>query len=210
VRGVAISGSLSKNFADENSDIDLFIITAKNRLWIARSFLRMFLKLAFRVEKQRLFCMNYFIDEEALEIEEKNIYTATEIVTLMPLQGSIAFRDFFIANSWTKKTFPNNYMSVSTAKTIKPHWYKWVIEKLLNNTLGNRIDTILMNVTSKRWRKISEQKILNKNGLLFSVMTGKHYAKHDPATFQDKIVLLHKQKVLDLFNRDDVKQAAIN
>src|SRR5271165_1651041 len=33
VRGVAISGSLSKNFADEYSDIDLFIITAKNRLW---------------------------------------------------------------------------------------------------------------------------------------------------------------------------------
>src|ERR1700761_1830764 len=29
VRGIAISGSLSKNYADEHSDIDLFIITAK-------------------------------------------------------------------------------------------------------------------------------------------------------------------------------------
>src|ERR1700761_7740838 len=30
VRGVGISGSLSKNFADEQADIDLFIITAEN------------------------------------------------------------------------------------------------------------------------------------------------------------------------------------
>ena len=37
VKGIAISGSLSKNFADEDSDIDLFIVTAKNRLWIART-----------------------------------------------------------------------------------------------------------------------------------------------------------------------------
>jgi predicted nucleotidyltransferase len=31
IRGIAISGSLSKNFADENSDLDFFIITAANR-----------------------------------------------------------------------------------------------------------------------------------------------------------------------------------
>src|SRR5580693_8552379 len=37
VRGVGISGSLSKNFANETSDIDLFIITASNRLWLART-----------------------------------------------------------------------------------------------------------------------------------------------------------------------------
>jgi len=36
IRGIAISGSLSKNFADENSDLDFFIITAANRLWIVR------------------------------------------------------------------------------------------------------------------------------------------------------------------------------
>ena len=40
VKGVAVSGSLSKNFADENSDIDFFIITEKNKLWIARTFMQ--------------------------------------------------------------------------------------------------------------------------------------------------------------------------
>ena len=37
VRAVGISGSLSKQYADENSDIDYFIITAANRLWIAKN-----------------------------------------------------------------------------------------------------------------------------------------------------------------------------
>jgi len=36
VRAIGISGSVSKNFADENADIDYFIITKANRLWIAK------------------------------------------------------------------------------------------------------------------------------------------------------------------------------
>ena len=32
VRAVGVSGSVSKNFADENADIDYFIITKANRL----------------------------------------------------------------------------------------------------------------------------------------------------------------------------------
>jgi hypothetical protein len=39
VKAVTISGSLSKNFMDENSDIDYFIITSRNRLWLTRTFL---------------------------------------------------------------------------------------------------------------------------------------------------------------------------
>ena len=55
VRGIAISGSLSKNFADADSDVDLFIITEKNRLWIARTIMHCFKKLTFLVNKEHLF-----------------------------------------------------------------------------------------------------------------------------------------------------------
>jgi predicted nucleotidyltransferase len=55
VRGIGISGSLSKNFADENSDIDLFIITKKNKLWIARTLMHIFKKLTFLVNKQHYY-----------------------------------------------------------------------------------------------------------------------------------------------------------
>ncbi|RYD92485.1 MAG: nucleotidyltransferase domain-containing protein, partial [Sphingobacteriales bacterium] len=92
VRGVAVSGSLSKNYADEASDIDLFIITAPNRLWLARTLLHGLKKISFLAGRERYFCMNYFIDAAGLEIREKNIYTATEVATLIPLQGIAAFQ----------------------------------------------------------------------------------------------------------------------
>ena len=41
VRGIAISGSLSKRYAGEKADIDFFIITKANRLWIARTFMHL-------------------------------------------------------------------------------------------------------------------------------------------------------------------------
>ena len=74
VRGIAVSGSLSKNFADENSDIDFFIITARNRLWLARTFMHCLKKFSFLFNKQHWFCMNYYISEEKLQIKEKKIF----------------------------------------------------------------------------------------------------------------------------------------
>src|SRR5699024_223499 len=69
VEFVGISGSISKNYADKNSDYDFFIITTKNRLWICRTLLHVFKKCTFLVGYQHNFCMNYFIDTDALELE---------------------------------------------------------------------------------------------------------------------------------------------
>ena len=60
VRAIAISGSLSKDFADEKADIDFFIITKANRLWIARTIMHLFKKLTFITGHQHYFCMNYY------------------------------------------------------------------------------------------------------------------------------------------------------
>src|SRR5688572_30443736 len=87
VRAVCISGSLSKNFADEKADIDFFIITKTGRLWIARTIMHLFKKITFLTGHQHYFCMNYYIDEKALLIEEQNIFTAIEVATLVPICG---------------------------------------------------------------------------------------------------------------------------
>lgn len=195
VRGVAISGSLSKNYADENSDIDLFIITAKNRLWIARTLMHAFKKLTFLVNKQDYFCMNYYIDEAQLEIKEKTIYTAVEVVTLIPLQGDTVMEQFYAANSWTREYLPNKIMRISSAKPLKPSIFKTIFEKLFNNRLGNLIDTLLMNITSGRWNKKTEQKKLNSKGAVMSMETGKHYAKPDPGNFQAMLLAQYEKRI---------------
>ncbi len=195
VRGIAISGSLSKNFADENSDIDLFIITAKNRLWIARTLMHAFKKLTYLVNKQDYFCMNYYIDEDQLEIKEKTIYTAIEVVTLIPLQGDNVIEQFYAVNGWTREYLPNKIMRISSAKPLKPTLFKLVIEKILDNRFGNAIDNILMKITAGRWLKKTESKKLNSKGAIMSMDTGKHYAKPDPGNFQAKLLEQYQQKI---------------
>ncbi len=200
VRGIAISGSLSKNFADDNSDIDLFIITAKNRLWIARTLMHLFKKLTYLVNKQDYFCMNYYVDEEQLEIVEKTLYTAIEIVTLIPLQGDNVIERFYAANTWTRNYLPNKIMRVSSAKTVKPSLLKLAIEALLNNRIGNFIDNILMKVTAHRWLKKTQLKKVNAHGSVMAMDTAKHYAKPDPKNFQTNLLRQYEIKIANILH----------
>jgi len=195
VRGIGISGSLSKNFADENADIDMFIITAKNRLWIARTIMHGFKKLSYLLGKQHYFCMNYYIDEQDLSIPEKNIYTATEVVTLIPLQGDIQFVDFFTANAWSRDFLPNNIMRISKAKAEPKPWFKTGVEALFNNIPGNWIDDKLCQITSSRWLKKTQSKKRNIKGQVMAMNTGKHFAKPDPEDFQKNLITRYRLKI---------------
>ena len=145
VRAIGVSGSVSKNFADENADIDYFIITKANRLWIARTLLHLYKKNPFLKKRNYHYCMNYFIDEDDLLIEEKNVYTATELFTIIPMAGNGSMTNFFNTNSWSHTYFPNRSLP-SVKEDIKKHgpWFKKLAESLLNNKLGTSFDNYLM------------------------------------------------------------------
>ncbi|WDF53810.1 nucleotidyltransferase domain-containing protein [Mucilaginibacter sp. KACC 22063] len=198
VRGVAVSGSLSKKCADENSDIDFFIITAKNRLWISRTFLHALKKLSFLFKKEDWFCMNYFVDEANMEIAEQNLYTAIEVVTLIPMQGDLTFNRFYTANKWTRRFLPNQIMRLSSASSLKQNIVKQVIEWSFNNKFGDMLNDFLMRVTAARWNKKTEQGKLNAHKIVMSMMAAKGYAKPDPKRFQQKLLNAHNEKVMAL------------
>lgn len=200
VRGIAISGSLSKNFADEFSDIDLFIITEKNRLWIARTFMHCFKKLTFLAKKEHFFCMNYFVDLQGLEIAEKNAYTAIEVGTLMPLQGDTVFEKFYAANTWIRHFLPNKTMRKSSAQPVHNTLFKTVAEYLINLLPGNFIDDRLMKITAKRWGKKTIEKKLNSHGLILGMLASKHCSKPDPRNFQGKLLGRYESKVAQLLH----------
>jgi len=201
VKGVAVSGSLSKNFADENSDIDFFIITEKNKLWIARTFMHSFKKIAILLKKQDLFCMNYYIDEEMLPIKEKNIYTATEIATLLPLRGISIFKEFFKQNDWSKSFLPNHSLRVSYVQETKNPFLKKTVEFIFRNSIGNLVDSLLMKITIHLWNKKTRSRKLNKRGIVLGMDASKHYAKPNPLAFQKKFMDLYEKKIFNLFYR---------
>lgn len=201
VKGVAVSGSLSKKFADENADIDFFIITAANRLWIARTFLHIFKKITFLFSLQDCFCMNYFVDEAEPCILEKNIYTATEVATILPLHGIAVFDKFYKANSWTKNFLPNNYMHISSAGEIRRTWLTSIIEKICNNRAGNMLDTFLMKLTAKSWNAKTRSNKKNSKGIILSMHTGKHFSKPNPENFQKKLLQRYENCLSEVFGQ---------
>jgi len=205
VRGIAVSGSLSKNFADENSDIDFFIITAKNRLWLARTFMHLFKKFTFLVKKQDWFCMNYYIDEEELQIREQNIYTAIEVVTLIPIRGIEPFGAFYAANTWSKEFLPNYGMKVSYLQAIGRPFLKKLVEVILDHTVAGLLDSALMKMTSQRWAIKTKNRKRNKRGCILSMDAGKHYAKPHPESFQKDLISRYEKKLFLLLRSYDNK-----
>ena len=194
VEGLALSGSLSKNYADENTDIDFFIITKANRLWIARTLMHIFYRFAVLAGKRNWFCMNYYIDETAFEIEEKNIFTAIEIVTLVPMHGTQKVKAFINQNKWTKNYLPgymaDNFITVENNKGSLGKFF----ETILSGKTGNAIDNWLLNITKKRWLKKEVQTNINAKGICMGMLADKHFAKPDPENFQCKILAQYREK----------------
>jgi hypothetical protein len=208
VRAVGISGSLSKNVADEQADIDYFIITAPGRLWIARTFLHLFKKITFLTNRQHYYCMNYFIDQDAYKIQEQNIYTAMELVTLLPVCGNTVFQQFYKANSWSRWFFPN----LNPKERITHNNYysplKRLAETILTNRYTGRLDNYLLSLTDKRWSKKVLEGKTNCKGNPMALFCAKHYAKPNPALLQQTILQSYRKRMHHLGIEDITVEAA--
>lgn len=103
VRMVAFSGATAHGNA-RDGDVDLFIVTARGRTWAVAAFLHLAMKL---LRRRRTICLNYFLSEERLALEEKDVFTASQIVALQPLAGRSVLYRLVRANPWGATFFPN-------------------------------------------------------------------------------------------------------
>lgn len=186
IRGILLSGSISKGFMEMDSDIDYFIITHPNRVWFSKLTLMLFKKI-FLFNSKKIFCVNYFVDSENLEIHEKNIFTATETVTLLPTFGKDFYEQFYEKNSWTKEFYPN-FPKRATEGIIERRngWIKSTIEKILSKNLGDKLDDFAMNL----FEKFNKRKYKNYNPEEFKLAfkSSKKESKHHPKFFQKRVL----------------------
>ncbi|MEP0262718.1 nucleotidyltransferase domain-containing protein [Dokdonia sp.] len=195
VEGVGISGALSKGFFDEDGDIDFFIITSKQRLWVARTLLILYKKI-FLLNSKKYFCVNYFISENSLEIEEKNLFTATELVTLIPMYGNGSFKRFYDINTWAYAKFPNKNFGqgLGELKPIHKPSITRLTEKILRSKMGERLDTFFLKLTYKKWElKFSE---MNPDQFNVAMKSTKSVSKHHPQGFQHKVITRLNEKYI--------------
>ncbi len=196
VEGVGISGSLSKGYYDEDSDIDFFIITSAKRLWIARTLLVLYKKI-FLLNSRKFFCVNYYISTNSLEINEQNRFTATELVTMIPMYGNGSFHDFYQHNKWANNFLPNKIINegLSNLNTIKKPFFTKLIEKLLSNRLGDIIDTLFLRTTYKRWKV--KFKHLDQDHFNIAMKSTKNISKHHPRNYQKQVIDRLNEKYIE-------------
>src|SRR5258708_2858873 len=91
IKMLAVTGSVAAFNADKDDDIDIFIVTERNRLWLTRFFVVLMLKAmgVYRSETNpnKKICPNILIDETQLEWnkDKQNIYVAHEIAMMYPI-----------------------------------------------------------------------------------------------------------------------------
>lgn len=110
---IGISGSLALLNTRKNDDIDIFVITKTDTLWLTRFLIVLLLKIL-GVHRRResknvsdKICLNMLLEEHALS-QDHNLYTAHEIVQMMPIfERHNAYARFLAANQWVKNFMPN-------------------------------------------------------------------------------------------------------
>lgn len=204
VRAVFVSGSLSKGYADEKSDIDFFIITSEKRLWICRTLLHLFKKFTFIVNRQHSFCMNYFIDESQLCLEENNIFTATELATLIPVYNQDLHKHLLNRNiEWMSDYFPNIGLNVSEHNSVPTSSkIKTPVEWLLNRTWPERLNLALMQLTDKLWRLKWQRKNYPMEDYDIAMKTKWYVSKQHPLNYQKKVLRLNNDETFKVAGLD--------
>ena len=148
IRGIAVTGSLAVNNSLPHSDIDVMIVTQKNRIWLARLLVSL---SAYLVGKRRTWrgneadswCFNLWLDESSLELapQKKSLYSAYEVCQAKwVLDKNSIEKQFIRQNFWVEKYLPNYYSQTldklhSTNSTLSSWRFlglEFFIEKLLD------------------------------------------------------------------------------
>ncbi|MFA5413745.1 MAG: nucleotidyltransferase domain-containing protein [Patescibacteria group bacterium] len=154
IKMIALCNSLAWTNAREESDIDFFIVTDKNKIWTARFWSAGFLQIfGLRPSKKNTrdkICLSFFADYDSLNLESlatesPDIYLIYWVAQLQPLfdRGGM-YNKFWQANAWIKKFLPNVFPrdEVNEISENRPgkiglgeKFFRWMQLKLMPKSL---------------------------------------------------------------------------
>ena len=158
---------MAMNNAKQDDDIDLFIITSANRIWLTR-IACLIIASFFGIKRSRVeknasnkVCLNLFFDESDLEAPnyKKNYYIAHEILQMKPIfDRKDTYARFLNANTWVFRIFPNARALDTQFLTRKgalprflevPNSQKLVSSRPRRNVILNLIEDLIENILKR-------------------------------------------------------------
>ena len=160
VRMVAITGSLAvNNPRDSVDDIDYFIITEPNRLWLCRALVIAMVRYAHR--RGVHLCPNYLLTENATRFSEHNLYTARELSQMVPIYGETYYVTIRRENAWSSEYLPQakelNVDKIDDALPLFRRLLKRAGEFILGSFIGSWAEQWLQKKQISKHMKLAEQ-----------------------------------------------------
>lgn len=145
VRMVALTGALAmRNPTDAQDDLDYLLVTTPRRVWLARAFSIILVRLA-RLQGVEI-CPNYVLAESSLAQERRDLFIAHEVTQMVPLYGRDLYQRLRDCNPWVGAHLPNAG-DVFYAEAECPLGRGWrVLKALLERLLAGRVGDAL-----ERW-----------------------------------------------------------
>ena len=145
VRMVALTGALALDNTEAFGDIDFLLVTAQGRLWLTRAMVVLLVRRA-ALEGVSL-CPNYLLSETALYLPDQDLFSAHELVQMVPLSGHTHYWHMRRLNhSWVSSFLPNAggmpparsvaFLSADGGRGLLPR----MGERLLRLPLANRLE----------------------------------------------------------------------
>ncbi|MFA7653892.1 MAG: hypothetical protein WCX97_02510 [Candidatus Magasanikbacteria bacterium] len=153
LRAIFVCNSVSAEQAKSDSDIDFFIITAPNRVWLVRFFTNIILRLfglrTYGQKRANRVCLSFYLDEAHLDflpwrLLPDDIYLAYWLCQLLPIYNTDDYyRKIWAANSWARDLVPNvkldDYLFMVENGRIGK-WWKNLWQKMWAGDYGDLLE----------------------------------------------------------------------
>jgi len=165
VKMVAVCNSLAFSFTNNESDIDLFIVTQRGRIWSTRLILTGALALMRARPGECVrdpLCLSFFVTEDCMDLSSVKIgpedpYLIFWIATLSPiLDRQQTFTKFRAANGWIRQNLPRchsvlrhgSYSVYSSSKFPNISFFERTAERIQRSRFPESLRN-MMNVDSR-------------------------------------------------------------
>jgi len=182
VKMIAIVSNLGYLNAEDEADIDLFMVTAKNRIWSVRFWCVILMKLLRQRPNKKTaknkICLSYFVTENNLNLEQTALKGVDVHLIYLLSQYLLIYDEdnywqkYVMANKWINKYLINfDYDETATRFLIKlkTAWLKKMIGKTefsFENGLYKNIQLAMMTGDLQRAMKVNDKKVIVNDQML--------------------------------------------
>ena len=190
VRMVAVTGAVAAGNAQPDADLDYLVVTKPGWLWLCRLMILALNRGAKAFGLRAELCPNYLLTENALALQERDLFTAQEFARMLPVYGFDLFDRLRVQNTWVSQFLPgaNGHLE-NMAPEIAPLHKKWL--EILMTTL--RLSWLDRWEMRRKIKKFSRQFRLNNESRFSADFCKGHFDGHKEATeraFQERLTKL--------------------